>query len=75
MATVQFTFNRKIKMLQVKVGAMDADCISENGKVWSVTWHKIEPGTYMPVVVADGQILSVDVPLTVVSALQGGGDL
>lgn len=75
MATVQFTFNRKIKMLQVKVGAMDADCISENGKVWSVTLHKIEPGTYMPVVVADGQILSVDVPLTVVSALQGGGDL
>jgi hypothetical protein len=29
----------------------------------------------MPVIVADGQIISIDTPLTVISALGEGGDL
>ncbi len=73
-ATAKLTFDREVKTLQVKVGTIDGACASENGKVWSVTFTGITPGTYTPVIVADGQILSIT-PLTVLSALQGGGDL
>lgn len=74
-AVAKLTFSRDVKTLQVKAGTVDGDCVTENGKVWSVTLTGIKPGTYTPVIVADGQILAIDTPLTVLSALQGGGDL
>lgn len=74
-ARAKLEFSRDVKALQVKVGATDATCVSENGKVWSIALKRIEPGQYMPVIVADGQIISIDIPLTVVSALGEGGDL
>lgn len=75
MATGRLAFSQAVQTLQVNVGAVEAVCVSETGKVWSFTLTNIEPGTYNPVIVADGQLLSIDTPLTVVSALQGGGDL
>lgn len=74
-AKVKLEFSRDVKVLQVKAGVTDATCVSENGKVWSLTLERIEPGPYMPVIVADGQIISIDTPLTVLPALGGGGDL
>lgn len=74
-AKTKLEFNRDVKSLQVKVGAINASCISETGKVWSITLERIDPGHYSPVIVADGQIISIDTPLTVLPALGGGGDL
>ena len=74
-AKTKLEFNRDVKSLQVKVGAINAGCISETGKVWSISLERIEPGQYSPVIVADGQIISIDTPLNVLPALGGGGDL
>lgn len=74
-ARAKLEFSRDVKTLQVKVGPVDAVCVTENGKVWSIELERIEPGQYMPVIVADGQIISIDTPLTVISALGEGGDL
>lgn len=74
-AKAKLEFSRDVKSLQVKAGATDATCVSESGKVWSLTLERIKPGPYMPVIVADGQIISIDTPLTVLPALGGGGDL
>lgn len=74
-AKAKLEFSRNVKSLQVKAGATDAACVSESGKVWSLTFDGIKPGPYMPAIVADGQIISIDTPLTVLPALGGGGDL
>lgn len=74
-AKTKLEFSRDVKSLQVKFGAIDASCASETGKVWSITLERIEPGQYTPVIVADGQFINIDMPLTVLLALGGGGDL
>ena len=68
-------FSRAIKELKVTLGHIEATCSSEDGKIWSVEFEKIEPGEYNPVIMADGQYITIDSPLKVISALGGGGDL
>lgn len=73
-AKAQLEFSREIKTLQVKVGTVDAICNCDNKNIWSISIERIEPGEYMPTIVADGKIVNIEIPLTIVSALGDGGD-
>ncbi len=75
-ARAALEFSKEIKTLEVKVGTVQAAVSdSGNGKTWEITLEKIEPGEYAPVIVADGRLVNVDMPLTIISALGGGGDI
>ncbi len=68
-------FSKEIKTLEVKAGTIDADvCNTGDGKTWTISFEKIAPGDYNLVIVADGKLVNIDKPLTVISALGGGGD-
>lgn len=72
----ELVFNRPISTLQVKIGSSDADCQTNDGKIWSITLEGVEKGKYSPIVVADGKFVDLDEQLTVKPALGGGeGDL
>lgn len=40
----------------------------------TLSFEKITPGAYNLIIVADGKIVNIDKPLTVIPALGGGGD-
>lgn len=74
-ANAVLEFSKKIKTLEVKAGMVDAIVSdSGDGKAWSISFEKINPGEYSPIIVADGRIVNIDKPLTIISALGGGGD-
>lgn len=74
-ANAVLEFSKKIKTLEVKAGMVDAIVSdSGDGKTWSISFEKINPGEYSPIIVADGRIVNIDKPLTIISALGGGGD-
>lgn len=63
-------------MLEVKAGTVDAVVSNTgDGKTWTVSFEKILPGDYTLVVMADGKLVSIDKPLTVLPALGGEGDI
>ena len=75
-AKAALEFNKEIKMLEVKAGTVDAVVSNTgDGKTWTVSFEKILPGDYTLVVVADGKLVSIDKPLTVLPALGGEGDI
>ena len=69
-------FSKGIKTLEVKAGTIEADvCDIGDGKTWTLSFERITPGDYNLVIVADGKIVSIDKPLTVIPALGAGGDI
>lgn len=74
-AKAALKFSEEIKTLEVKAGVIDAVVSNTgDGKTWTVSFEKIIPGNYDLVIVADGKIVSIDKPLTIISALGSGGD-
>jgi hypothetical protein len=74
-AKATLEFSKEIKTLEVKAGTIDAEvCNAGDGKTWTLSFEKITPGDYNLVIAADGKIVSIDKPLTVIPALGGGGD-
>lgn len=74
-AKAKLEFSRAIKELKVDIGHIEAICSSEDGKIWNIEFENIEPKEHDPVIMADGQYITIDSPLKVISALGGGGDL
>lgn len=74
-AKAALEFSKGIKTLEVKAGTVEADvCNTGDGKTWTLSFEKITLGDHNLIIVADGKILNIDKPLTVISALDGGGD-
>lgn len=74
-AKAALEFNKGIKTLEVKSGTVKADvCDTGDGKTWTLSFEKITPGDHNLIIVADGKIVNIDKPLTVISALDVGGD-
>ena len=74
-AKASLEFSKGIETLEVKAGIIEADvCDSGDGKTWSLSFEKIAPGDYSLLIVADGKMVNIDKPLTVIPALGGGGD-
>ena len=75
-AKAALEFNQEIKTLAVKAGTIEATVSnSGDGKTWAVSFEKIAVGNHELVIVADGKLVPIAKPLTVVSALGSGGDL
>lgn len=74
-AKAAIEFSKEIKTLEVKAGTVEAEvCDTGDGKTWTLSFEKITPGAYNLIIVADGKIVNIDKPLTVIPALGGGGD-
>mgnify|MGYP000768572181 FL=1 len=74
-AKAAIEFSKEIKTLEVKAGTVEAEvCDTGDGKTWTLSFDKITPGAYNLIIVADGKIVNIDKPLTVIPALGGGGD-
>ncbi len=74
-AKVSLEFSKEIKTLEVRAGAMNAETNDTgDGKTWTISFEQMVPGDYNLVIVADGKLVNIDKPLTVISALGGGGD-
>ena len=74
-AKASLEFSKEIKMLEVKAGTVEAEvCDTGDGKTWTLSFEKITPGAYNLIIVADGKIVNIDKPLTVIPALGSGGD-
>ena len=74
-AKAAIEFSKEIKTLEVKAGTVEAEvCATGDGKTWTLSFEKITPGAYNLIIVADGKIVNIDKPLTVIPALGGGGD-
>lgn len=74
-AKAALEFSKEIKTLTVKAGTVEAEvCNTGDGKTWTLSLEKITPGVYNLIIVADGKIVNIDKPLTVIPALGGGGD-
>lgn len=74
-AKVSLEFSKEIKTLEVRAGAINAETKDTgDGKTWTISFEQITPGDYSLVIVADGKLVNIDKPLTVISALGGGGD-
>lgn len=68
--TTSIIFNQAIKNLQIKLGSVEGQCVSDiSGKKWTVTFPGIKKGTYTAVLNADGKLVSIEKELTVKSAL------
>ncbi len=76
-AKAMLEFNKAVKTLEVKAGSIDAAVNgSDDGKTWTVVFDGIKPGEHPITIAADGILVNIDKPLTVISALGGGeGDL
>lgn len=74
-AKVSLEFSKEIKTLEVRAGAINAETNDTgDGKTWTISFGQIVPGDYNLAIVADGKLVKIDKPLTVISALGGGGD-
>ncbi len=74
-AKVSLEFSKEIKTLEVRAGAVNAETNDTgDGKTWTISFEQIVPGDYNLAIVADGKLVKIDRPLTVISALGGGGD-
>lgn len=74
-AKVSLEFSKEIKTLEVRAGAINAETNDTgDGKTWTISFEQIVPGDYNLAIVADGKLVKIDKPLTVISALGGGGD-
>lgn len=74
-AKATLEFSGKIKTLEVKAGTVEAEvCDTGDGKIWTLAFERISTGEYNLVIVADGKLVSIDKPLSVISALGKGDD-
>lgn len=74
-AKATLEFNNEIKTLEVKAGSFEAVVSNDNNrKIWTISFDKINPGEYNLVIVADGKLIDIDKPLTVIPALGCQGD-